>query len=281
MPYESQFRYSSKKSPISVQRITQRLNYIHKDAHMHHLTELLLVASHSQGEIFNNGSRQKISTPALILHRAGSYHYIDTFDSTEEGYICHCIYFNEQFVKQIPESLLHSDRLLCDDCLILELTPSQCREIERYVELLEEGGEDPDPERSLFLLMLILGEAHRLLPNTAPIRLNTPNDYIFDVVQYLVQHFNESLTTGEIAAKFHVSVSKINTDFHRITNQTLKEFHHHLRIARAEDLLIAQPDAPIADIAYRCGFSSESYFIQSFQKSAGITPNAYRKKHCK
>ena len=161
------------------------------------------------------------------------------------------------------------------------LTPEQCGAVERYAELLEEGGETPDPERGLFLLMLILGEVHRLLPLTAPIRLNTPNDYIFDVVQYLVQHFNESLTTGEIAAKFHVSVSKINADFHRITNQTLKEFYNHLRSARAEDLLLSDADALISDIAYRCGFSSESYFIQSFQKSAGMTPNAYRKKHCK
>lgn len=281
MPYGSQFRYSSKKSPISVQKITQRFNYKHKDAHMHHLTEILLVSSQSEGEIFNNGNRRKIKTPALILHRAGSYHYIDTFDSLDEGYSCHCIYFNEQFVKQIPESLLHSDRLLCDDCLILELTPEQCSAIERYVELLEEDEENPDPERALFLLMLILGEAYRLLPLTAPIRLNTPNDYIFDVVQYLIQHFNESLTTGEIAERFHVSVSKINADFHRITNQTLKEFYHHLRMMRAEDFLIAQPDAPISEIAYRCGFSSESYFIQSFQKSTGLTPNAYRKEHCK
>ena len=277
MPYESGFRYSSKKSPISVQKITRRLNYTHKDAHMHHLTELLLVSSHSTGVLFNNGNRREITTPALILHRAGSYHYIDTSDSMEEGYSCHCVYFNDQFVKQIPENLLHSDQLLSNDCLILELTEEQCRGLERYVALLEEEEEDPDPERSLFVLMLVLNEVYRLLPVTAPHRLNTPNNYIFDVVQYLIQHFRENLTTGQIAVRFHVSVSKINSDFHKITNQTLKEFYNHLRILHAEDLLIAQNELPIADVAYQCGFSSESYFIQSFQKSTGMTPSVYRK----
>lgn len=282
MPYESQFRYSSKKSPISVMRITKRLNYTHKDAHMHHLTELLLVSSHSKGVLFNNGNRREINTPALILHRAGSYHYIDTSDSEKEGYSCHCIYFNEQFVKQIPENLLHSDLLLCDDCLILELTPEQCRDLEQYAFLLEEDGEEiRDLEKALFLLMLILNYVYRLLPTVSPHRLNTPNNYIFDVVQYLIQHFHENLTTGQIAARFHVSVSKINSDFHKITNRTLKEFYNHLRILRAEDLLIAQTELPIADVAYQCGFSSESYFIQSFQKSTGMTPNVYRKTHGK
>lgn len=281
MPYESQFRYSSKKSPISVQKITKRLNYVHKDAHMHHLTELLLVSSPSRGTLFNNGNRREISTPALILHRAGSYHYIDTSDSEHKGYSCHCIYFNDQFVKQIPENLLHSDQLLSDDCLILELTEEQCRDLERYVALLEEEEEDLDPERSLFVLMLILNAVYRLLPATSPHRLNTPNNYIFDVVQYLIQHFQENLTTGQIASRFHVSVSKINSDFHKITNQTLKEFYNHLRILRAEDLLLSRSELPISDVAYQCGFSSESYFIQSFQKSTGLTPNAYRKKNCK
>lgn len=281
MFYESQFRYSPQKSPISVKKITKRLNYTHKDAHMHHITELLLVSSHSNGVLFNNGNRQELTTPALILHRAGSYHYIDTSDSEEEGYSCHCIYFNEQFVKQIPENLLHSDRLLSDDCLIIELNAEECARLETYAELLEEDGDTPDPEKGLFLLLLILNEAYRLLSERVPYRLNTPNNYIFDVVQYLIQHFNEPLTTNQIADLFHVSVSKINTDFHRITNQSLKEFYNNLRILRATDLLMAKSDTPIVEIAYRCGFSSESYFIQSFQKSTGLTPNAYRKKHCK
>ncbi len=278
MFYESQFRYSPQKSPISIKKISQKLGYTHKAAHMHHLTELLLISSSSKGVLFNNGNRQEINTPALILHRAGSYHYIDTFDYKEEGYSCHCIYFNEQYVKQIPEGLLHSDCLLNDDCLIVELTHEECKRLETYTALLEEDGETPDPEKGLFILLLILNEFYRLLSKTPPYRLNTPNNYIFDVVQYLIGHFHEPLTTHQIAERFHVSVSKINADFHKITNQTLKEFYNHLRLVRATDLLLAQPDVPIAKIAYRCGFSSESYFIQSFQKNMGTTPNAYRKQ---
>jgi AraC-like DNA-binding protein len=245
---------------------------------MHRLNELLLISSQARGILFSNGNLLEIRTPALILHRAGSYHYIDTFDSQNSGYSCHCVYYEEEFVKQVPESLLHSTSLLSDDCLVIELTPDQCASMVNYAELLFSHEEKSNTSRSLFLLLLLLNEAYGLLNTSMVYRLNAPNDYIFDVVQYLIRHFNEPITTTQIAQRFHVSVSKINTDFYKITNQTLKSFCNHLKLVRAAELLADNADLPIAEIAYRCGFSSESYFIQSFQKNMGMTPNAYRKQ---
>ena len=275
----SHFRYSPKKAPISAQYITVRKNYVARDAHMHHLNELLLIPCHAKASLFSNGNRFRINTPALILHRAGSYHYIDTEDVGPEGYSCYCIYFAEQHVKQIPETLLHSDTILNDDCLVLELSDAQSEELCRYARLL--SLEETCTEKNLFLLLILLNETYRLTLSTRVIRQNTSNSYIFDVVQYLVSHFNEPLTTKQIASAFHVSVSKINGDFHKITGQTLNRFCANLRLTRASEFLLSHPNSPISEIAYRCGFSSESYFIQSFQKSLGITPNAYRKQNLK
>ena len=278
MDYTSEFQYSPQESPISVKKIIREQNYTHKHTHMHRLNELLLISSTGQGTLFSNGNLIEIRTPALILHRAGSYHYIDSFVTEGNEYSCHCVYYDEQFVKQIPENLLHSNDLLNDDCLVIELTAPEHEAMVSYVELLSADGSKPEATKGLFLLLLVLNEAHTLLGHATVHRLNTPNDYIFDVVQYLIRHFNDPLTTTQIAQRFHVSVSKINTDFYKITNQTLKGFCNHLKLVRAADLLVAEEDLPIAEIAYRCGFSSESYFIQSFQKNMGTTPNAYRKQ---
>lgn len=275
----SHFRYSPKKAPISAQYITVRQNYVARDAHMHHLNELLLIPCHSKASLFTNGNRFEIKTPALVLHRAGSYHYIDTENEGPEGYSCYCIHFAEQHVKQVPENLLHSDKILSDDCLVIELSNEQSVELSRYAELLSQ--EETYTEKNLFLLLILLNETYRLTKTNHVIRQNTSNSYIFDVVQYLVSHFNEPLTTRQIASLFHVSVSKINGDFHKITGQTLNRFHTNLRLTRAGEFLLSHPDSPISEIAYRCGFSSESYFIQSFQKSLGMTPNAYRKQNLK
>ena len=272
----STFRYTPKKEMISVQKVFCEQHYVHRHVHMHDHTEVLLITSPGKVQIFNNGNRREVTTPALIVHQAGSYHSTDTLEIGNEGYSSYCIFFYEQFVRQIPESLLQGALLLDDQCLILELTETQNRVLAHYAELLTR--EKGNREKSLFLLLLILAEAKEILQATSPICLNNPNGYIFDVTQYLVEHFDEPMTTALIASHFHVSVSKLTADFRMITNRTPKEFLSNLRWNRALELLRAQPKAQIAEIAYQCGFSGESYFIQCFQKKMGTTPNAYRKQ---
>ncbi|MBE6601403.1 MAG: helix-turn-helix transcriptional regulator [Ruminococcaceae bacterium] len=272
-----EFRYSPQKSPISIKKITRSVGYTHKSTHMHGLNELLLISCRANGLVFSNGTTQRIKTPALILHRAGSYHYADTFDSENEGYSCYCIYYDEKLIRQIPEELSHASKMLCNDCLVMELSSDECARLSSLAQLIASDGATQDPVRSRLLLLLILHEAYALLPSAPVFRLNTPNNYIFEVVQYLTQHTEEALTEKQLAAKFHVSTTKLNTDFQRITNQTPKSFSKQIKLSRASDLL-ASTKLPIAEIAYLCGFSGESYFIQCFGKQIGVTPNAYRKQ---
>ena len=51
----------------------------------------------------------------------------------------------------------------------------------------------------------------------------------------------------------------------------------HLRIKAAKELL-ETTNYSIAQISESSGFSSQSYFSQTFKKFAGISPNEYRKK---
>ncbi|MEO1672235.1 MAG: AraC family transcriptional regulator, partial [Cyanobacteria bacterium J06631_2] len=47
------------------------------------------------------------------------------------------------------------------------------------------------------------------------------------------------------------------------------------RIAKAKNL-IASSKLPLAEIAYDCGFSSQSQMTQHFRKCVGVTPKVYR-----
>jgi AraC family transcriptional regulator len=49
------------------------------------------------------------------------------------------------------------------------------------------------------------------------------------------------------------------------------------RIARAKKLL-SETDLPIADIALRTGFASQSHFTSTFRKLVWTTPKAFRSK---
>ena len=274
-PTNTSFRYTPKTEPISVQKVFRERHYVHRHVHMHGHNELLLITSRGRVLVFNNGNRCEVNTPAVILHQAGSYHSTDTLEVGEEGYSSYCVFFHEQALKPLRESLLHGDTLFDDPCLILELTDEQNAKLSYDAERL--NTEQRNREKAMLLLLLLLAEVKDALAGQPAVRLRNQNDYIFDVAQYLVEHFDESPTASRLAARFHVSVSKLTADFQRVTDQTPKEFTSNLRWSRALELLRTQPKLQIAEIAYRCGFSGESYFIQCFQKRMGSTPNAYRR----
>ena len=53
-----------------------------------------------------------------------------------------------------------------------------------------------------------------------------------------------------------------------------------LRINKAKQLLISNPDLRVSEIAEKCGFNSDyNYFITLFNRIVGMPPKAYRQMH--
>lgn len=63
-----------------------------------------------------------------------------------------------------------------------------------------------------------------------------------------------------------------------LTGMTPNAFVLSIKLKRASQEILEHPDENIADIAYRCGFNTPSYFIKCFKKFYGMTPLAFRKK---
>ena len=63
-----------------------------------------------------------------------------------------------------------------------------------------------------------------------------------------------------------------------LTGMTPNMFVLSIKLKRASQEILAHPDENIANIAYRCGFNTPSYFIKCFKKFYGMTPLAFRKK---
>ena len=51
-----------------------------------------------------------------------------------------------------------------------------------------------------------------------------------------------------------------------------------LRLRKAE-ILLTSTNRKVTDIGYETEFSSISYFIETFRKTYGVSPNAFRKLH--
>jgi AraC-like DNA-binding protein len=64
-----------------------------------------------------------------------------------------------------------------------------------------------------------------------------------------------------------------------VTGQTPNDFIINIRLKKSIYYLLNMPEYSVADIAYKVGFNSTSYYIKKFSDQFGTTPANYRKQH--
>lgn len=94
-------------------------------------------------------------------------------------------------------------------------------------------------------------------------------------IKLLEGHIEENITLAEIAASAGLSPFHFSREFKRATGVSPHQYLIRLRLERARDLL-ASTDLPIAEVALRSGFASQSHFTRYFRKLTATTPRAYR-----
>ncbi len=88
----------------------------------------------------------------------------------------------------------------------------------------------------------------------------------------------EPWTLGMMAASCHLGVTQFVHHFRQATNLTPAKYFAKARVNRASQLLISNPQRPITDIAFDCGFSSSQYFTNVFTRQMGISPRQFRRQ---
>jgi len=63
---------------------------------------------------------------------------------------------------------------------------------------------------------------------------------------------------------------------HAITGKTPLNYINELRMARAAQLLVDEPDLNVGDVADRCGYDDMAYFARQFKQYHQMTPSQYR-----
>lgn len=94
--------------------------------------------------------------------------------------------------------------------------------------------------------------------------------------QYLKDHLEEDVDLAKLAESSHLHP----TYFHKLFTEAFgkspaQQLMHH-RIAAARELL-RRDDCTIAEIARKCGFSSQSYFCRKYKEISRETPSRFRK----
>ena len=97
------------------------------------------------------------------------------------------------------------------------------------------------------------------------------------VLDFVSYHYMEDIKVEDLAKSCHIS----ETHFRRVFTSYMKmsplEYINTVRIQTACELL-QKTDDPVADIAHKCGFTTNSTFNRNFKQMMGITPNEWRKR---
>ena len=107
---------------------------------------------------------------------------------------------------------------------------------------------------------------------------STP-DIIRNVLLYINDEAGNISSVSDIAEKSHISLPYLSSTFKKYVGVTVGDYLRMKKIALAKKLLGA--GSTVTHTCYECGFSDCSYFIKTFRRCVGITPNKYREKYLK
>lgn len=98
---------------------------------------------------------------------------------------------------------------------------------------------------------------------------------IHESIHFMNEHLHEPLTIAVLAAEAYLSPYYYIRLFKQITGCSPHDYLLNLRITHAKYYL-KTTEKPIKEIAFSCGFSSESSFCNTFRKRIGSSPGQYR-----
>ena len=94
------------------------------------------------------------------------------------------------------------------------------------------------------------------------------------LARYIADHPDESLTLGSLAARVHLSPSRLQRVFKAIFGVSPKKFQQAARSERFKALL--RDGAEITEAIYAAGYGSGSRVYENGVRNIGMTPKSYR-----
>lgn len=101
---------------------------------------------------------------------------------------------------------------------------------------------------------------------------------MLSVLEFVNQHWNESLTLASAAGTVNMSPSYFSRFFKNNMGTGFLNYLNSLRLKRSINLLL-ETNMPIIEIAYECGFNDYKTYGRLFKKEFGDNPHVYRKTH--
>lgn len=241
----------------------------HSELHTHSCTELFYCLC-GIGEFRANGTSFPVGSDDLVIINPNVEHTEVSFPSNPLEYI----------VIGVDGLTFSFGDNSSDAYAIINYRDYRDEIIFYLKELLNEAKNQPDNWqtvcRNLFSVLLVKIQRHTKYElDTVP--APKINKDCIAAKNYIDEHFTEALTLDSITKYIHVNKYYLAHAFKKTYGISPINYLNARRIKESEYML-ENTDYSLAQISTMLGFSSPSYFSQSFRRSKNMSPASYRKK---
>ncbi|GBF76919.1 hypothetical protein PA598K_05433 [Paenibacillus sp. 598K] len=110
-----------------------------------------------------------------------------------------------------------------------------------------------------------------------PMQPISPAQQVTMAMEYMLEHYANSLTLESLAAAMQLSPGHLSNRFKQILNRGPIDCLIRLRMEKARKLL-EETMLPLRSIASSVGYQDVYYFSKAFKKQFGCSPSAYRRQ---
>jgi AraC family transcriptional regulator len=94
-------------------------------------------------------------------------------------------------------------------------------------------------------------------------------------IDFMQDHLDRNVSLHDIAKALGMTQFRFARAFRNATGVSVHQSLVDMRISRARELL-SQTEHPLAEVAYACGFASQSHMTSWFRRKHGLTPRQFR-----
>ena len=147
-----------------------------------------------------------------------------------------------------------------------------------FIQMCELHG-DNAPENELMLQSLILELIYTLgkYSHSTGVRgsfKSSNRKVVEDTIEYINSNLTADLSLSALSGRANFTPTYFHKLFKSSVGMPLREYIEEQRVKQSLKLMMST-DLTLTQIAYECGFSSQSYFSYAFKRRMGLPPREY------
>ena len=270
--YNDSFRKRYKAAPVAISENTEpydTLSHIHREIEILYIKEGKAEITVSDRKYYTRAGDMVIVNPmevhSVVADRSMNYHQ-------------RCICFDSSLIadKSLREAILSGEATVSEYHLKNDKITKELLEIfEDLFYAVFENSEELYLESIAYVSLLFakLKKGGHVVFNT---KRNKKSLFARNVQEYLAEHFNEQITSADIAKELFYNQSYFCRLFRESFGVSFLDYLMLYRISNAK-IMLSSASTPVSRVAEQVGFLDASYFSRCFKKIVGISPVEYQK----